>query len=77
MIDVDRPVIELTAADRCDRCGAQAIVLAQNSETGSEFVFCAHHIKENKDGLRAAGYFLTLDGYQAQQAGYDEELILV
>lgn len=35
----------LTAADRCDRCGAQAyvrIVLA-----GGELLFCAHHAREH------------------------------
>lgn len=71
MIDQDRPVIEFSAADRCDRCGAQALVLAQNSETGSEFLFCGHHIKEHKDALREAGYELTADGVQAEQAGFD------
>jgi len=40
----------LTAADRCDRCGAQArvrVVLA----TG-DLVFCAHHAKAYDDKLR-------------------------
>ena len=41
----------LTAADRCDRCGAQArvrVVLA----TG-DLVFCAHHAKAYDEKLRA------------------------
>ncbi len=41
----------LTAADRCDRCGAQArvrVVLA----TG-DLLFCAHHAKAYEDKLRA------------------------
>jgi len=42
--------VSLTAADRCDRCGAQArvkVVLA----TG-ELVFCAHHAKAYESALR-------------------------
>jgi len=41
----------LTAADRCDRCGAQArvrVILV----TG-DLVFCAHHAKAYDDKLRA------------------------
>ena len=39
----------LTAADRCDRCGAQAyvrVVLA----TG-ELLFCAHHARRHTDAF--------------------------
>ena len=36
----------LTAADRCDRCGAAARVRAVLS-TGGELVFCNHHAKEH------------------------------
>lgn len=35
-------VESLTAADRCDRCGAQAYVRVTLS-AGSELLFCAHH----------------------------------
>ena len=44
------PSQSLTAADRCDRCGAQArvrVVLA----TG-DLLFCAHHAKAYEDKLR-------------------------
>lgn len=44
------PSTSLTAADRCDRCGAQArvrVVLA----TG-DLLFCAHHAKAYEDKLR-------------------------
>jgi len=47
----DRP--ELSAADRCDRCGAQAyvrVVLAG----GGELLFCRHQFGEHEDGLRRA-----------------------
>ena len=40
----------LTAADRCDRCGAQAfvrVVLASG-----DLLFCGHHAKAYEDKLR-------------------------
>lgn len=49
------PVIaarELTATDRCDRCGAQAYARAVLG-AGSELLFCAHHWHANSDALRA------------------------
>ena len=42
---------ELTAADRCDRCGAQAYVRVILT-SGFELLFCAHHSKEHADRLR-------------------------
>ena len=41
----------LTAADRCDRCGAQAYVRARLN-TGGELLFCAHHGREHLPKLR-------------------------
>ena len=41
---------ELTAADRCDRCGAQAYIRAR-LVTGGELLFCAHHGKKYNEGL--------------------------
>lgn len=41
---------ELTAADRCDRCGARAQVRAVLPE-GGELLFCNHHAREHKDKL--------------------------
>jgi hypothetical protein len=40
----------LTAADRCDRCGAQAYVRVRLI-TG-ELHFCAHHAKQFDAGLK-------------------------
>jgi len=50
--DVTRPVLGhfLTAADRCDACGAQAYVRVE-LVTG-ELLFCGHHAKENEAKLR-------------------------
>lgn len=44
------PTKSLTAADRCDRCGAQAyvrVVLASG-----ELLFCAHHGRRYEQKLR-------------------------
>ena len=41
----------LTAADRCDRCGAQAYVRV-TLNTGGELLFCAHHGKAHADKLK-------------------------
>ena len=41
----------LTAADRCDRCGAQAYVRA-TLDSGLDLLFCAHHFHENESRLR-------------------------
>jgi len=40
----------LTAADRCDRCGAQAYVRVLLA-TGGELLFCAHHGREHTPAL--------------------------
>ncbi len=45
------PNTTLTAADRCDRCGAQAfvrVVLASG-----DLLFCGHHARNYEEGLRA------------------------
>ena len=41
----------LTAADRCDRCGAQARVRV--TLASGELLFCNHHAKEHEPRLRA------------------------
>jgi hypothetical protein len=42
---------ELTAADRCDSCGAQAYIRV--SIGSSELLFCAHHGKKHQEKLAA------------------------
>ncbi len=42
---------ELTATDRCDRCGAQAYVRTVLG-SGSELLFCSHHWHDNEARLR-------------------------
>lgn len=41
----------LTAADRCDRCGAQAYLRVE-LQSGGELLFCAHHAREHGDALK-------------------------
>ena len=45
---VRRP--ELTAADRCDRCGAAAQVRAV-LPSGGELLFCGHHARKHNQRL--------------------------
>jgi hypothetical protein len=40
----------LTAADRCDRCGAQAYVRVR-LHSGGELLFCAHHGRKHAPAL--------------------------
>ncbi|MET7994088.1 hypothetical protein ABZU76_24660 [Amycolatopsis sp. NPDC005232] len=42
---------ELTAVDRCDRCGAAAQVRAVLS-SGGELLFCGHHAREHEAKLK-------------------------
>lgn len=42
---------ELTAADRCDACGAQAYVHVVLG-SGNDLFFCAHHARENESALK-------------------------
>ena len=39
----------LTALDRCDRCGAQAVVRA-TLESG-DLLFCGHHARQHGEAL--------------------------
>ncbi len=47
---VTSPPSTLTAADRCDRCGAQAFVRVLL--TSGDLLFCAHHAKAYEDKLK-------------------------
>jgi hypothetical protein len=45
------PGSALSAADRCDRCGAQAYVRVTLT-SGGELLFCAHHSREHAEKLK-------------------------
>jgi Zn ribbon nucleic-acid-binding protein len=42
---------ELTASDRCDRCGAAATMRAV-LPSGGELLFCGHHARQHQVRLR-------------------------
>ena len=42
----------MTAADRCDRCGARAYMRV-TLPGGGELLFCAHHGRAHEPALRA------------------------
>lgn len=42
---------ELSALDRCDRCGAQAYLRLELPGTGAELLFCGHHADEHRARL--------------------------
>lgn len=48
-------VPDLTRADRCDTCGAQAFFRA-SSTSGLTLLFCGHHGRLNEPGLIAKGF---------------------
>ncbi len=48
----------LSAADRCDRCGAQAYLRVE-LVSGGELLFCAHHAREHSDALREVAASMT------------------
>jgi hypothetical protein len=52
------PSTALSAADRCDRCGAQAYLRVE-LQSGGELLFCAHHAREHGDKLREIAAHLT------------------
>lgn len=41
----------LTAADRCDRCGAQAYVRV-TMDNGFDLLFCNHHSRQHGEKLK-------------------------
>lgn len=49
---------QMTAADRCDRCGAQAYIRAR-LVSGGELFFCAHHGREFVPALRDKALDIT------------------
>jgi len=55
----------LTAADRCDRCGAQAY-LRVTLTGGGELMFCAHHAKAHSDKLRQVALKIQDETHKVQ-----------
>jgi hypothetical protein len=51
MVSTLEAEVALTAADRCDRCGAQAVARATLA-SGSHLLFCGHHLRAHEASLR-------------------------
>jgi hypothetical protein len=58
-------MLELTAADRCDRCGAQAHHKATLPK-GGELFLCNHHYRENRDALLEQYWLIESDESPAE-----------
>jgi hypothetical protein len=61
MSDTSTPTLDapvLSSTDRCDRCGAQAYVLAE-LPGGSALLFCGHHWSNHEAALRPKVVKLT------------------
>lgn len=64
MLDLETAVLEFTAHDRCDQCGAQAYSLARKDEAPSDLLFCIHHRKKHYETLIDEGWEVV-DDYEA------------
>jgi hypothetical protein len=58
----------LSAADRCDRCGAQAYLKVE-LQSGGELLFCAHHAREHGDKLREVAAHVVDETDKLQDTG--------
>jgi hypothetical protein len=47
----------LTNADRCDKCGAQALVKAEG--IGGEIFFCGHHFRAAEEKILAWAFMIV------------------
>jgi hypothetical protein len=50
----DMNIQALTALDRCDRCGARAVLAFNVKGSETPLMMCGHHAFKNKDGIRKA-----------------------
>lgn len=57
----DGGVKALTAQDRCDRCGAQALVLVCIPSVGGVLLFCGHHATRHGVALAEQGAVILAD----------------
>lgn len=66
MIDLENPVLDFSAMDRCERCGAQAVTLAYHEKFG-DLLFCAHHRRDYEKKLLDDGWLLIDDAAQMEK----------
>lgn len=67
LLDKGQPFTPLSAADRCDCCGAQAFVRVATEGGGFytrslDLLFCGHHFGRNELPLMQQGFVLVNDG---------------
>ena len=63
--------VDLTAADRCDRCGARAYVQVNMfvlNGGNHDLLFCAHDYRKHEAKLRDSGARVVLDQRHQLQA---------
>jgi hypothetical protein len=60
------PAAALAAADRCDRCGAQAYLRVELA-SGLDLLFCAHHAREHDAKLREVAVNLVDETHKLAQ----------
>jgi hypothetical protein len=63
--------VALSAADRCDRCGAQAIAQATLS-SGAHLLFCGHHLRAHEASLKEISARIAKTTGVAHQPGTGE-----
>jgi hypothetical protein len=63
--------VALSAADRCDRCGAQAIARATLT-SGAHLLFCGHHLRAHEASLREVSARIARSSAVAHHTGGGE-----
>lgn len=58
-------MLNLTAQDRCDRCGARAAYVATKPGL-ADLMFCGHHYRAHKDKLIEQYWLIETDETQAE-----------
>jgi uncharacterized protein (DUF983 family) len=66
MVGTIEAEVALGAADRCDRCGAQAVARA-TLVSGSHLLFCGHHLRAHEAGLHAASARISRSAKHGQE----------
>jgi hypothetical protein len=51
----------MKAADRCDRCMAQAVVSLDSLDWVAQLLMCGHHYEEHRPELTRLGVFVVDD----------------
>lgn len=57
-MEVIEPPVQLTAADRCDACGAQAVYRVKSVITLGVLDMCGHHWNANASDLIVRGWVI-------------------